>query len=627
MGTVKFFRLFYPYSKMAVRTFSCLKFEDDMDILYLYINIKKFIKMEGLAKILETIQGLKINDSTIGQFCFNVIEREVLIELGEVEIDYKIIQVYNASRNRYKSISPINQDNDIPIQISLSDLDDFFFINNLNILLIPFIFSNDKQCVDLIAYVYKKKNINVFHLLFDSFKKQNDLMIELHLLKARLDKDKEALLTTYDNCNNLNNTKEANLAANLQNKATLKNTNLEIQNHLNQARELLINITQKEQRFFLENATLYLALQFDKDIFYFLIQCSKNPYFYPSVLKLSIPWYYYKYIYINSLIYFDLPYNPYVIKYFLEYWISLEKNVLPANIGYSLCIQKALNFIQKCKKKKVFLYIITQILNSNEKCNLDAQTIILAELSTLYKYINECECRECNIIRTCINDEEYAKKIALIIENDNDSSDCEDNDSSQNKIDIIDNESELAKTFDDELKVNNSQMKNEIHKQLIMKVQTKNKKEKIIGYCPEKDEIRVNPLGVEYSVYEANLIELEDYINKIKMDRNEFNQFLQDYQNNISFPSQLIDQVLDSFEINKIECYKKALINFILTMIEEKKYKAPILKFIINNYDIVTHIFTKEEKIKFNNIILVNTRDNWRYEEILKEYKSKYINV
>lgn len=627
MGTVKFFRLFYPYSKMAVRTFSCLKFEDDMDILYLYINIKKFIKMEGLAKILETIQGLKINDSTIGQFCFNVIEREVLIELGEVEIDYKIIQVYNASRNRYKSISPINQDNDIPIQISLSDLDDFFFINNLNILLIPFIFSNDKQCVDLIAYVYKKKNINVFHLLFDSFKKQNDLMIELHLLKARLDKDKEAFLTTYDNCNNLNNTKEANLAANLQNKATLKNTSLEIQNHLNQARELLINITQKEQRFFLENATLYLALQFDKDIFYFLIQCSKNPYFYPSVLKLSIPWYYYKYIYINSLIYFDLPYNPYVIKYFLEYWISLEKNVLPVNIGYSLCIQKALNFIQKCKKKRVFLYIITQILNSNEKCNLDAQTIILAELSTLYKYINECECRECNIIRTCINDEEYAKKIALIIENDNDSSDCEDNDSSQNKIDIIDNESELAKTFDDELKVNNSQMKNEIHKQLIMKVQTKNKKEKIIGYCPEKDEIRVNPLGVEYSVYEANLIELEDYINKIKMDRNEFNQFLQDYQNNISFPSQLIDQVLDSFEINKIECYKKALINFILTMIEEKKYKAPILKFIMNNYDIVTHIFTKEEKIKFNNIILVNTRDNWRYEEILKEYKSKYINV
>ena len=583
--------------------------------------------MEGLAKILETIQGLKINDSTIGQFCFNVIEREVLIELGEVEIDYKIIQVYNASRNRYKSISPINQDNDIPIQISLSDLDDFFFINNLNILLIPFIFSNDKQCVDLIAYVYKKKNINVFHLLFDSFKKQNDLMIELHLLKARLDKDKEVLLTTYDNCNNLNNTKEANLAANLQNKATLKNTNLEIQNHLNQARELLINITQKEQRFFLENATLYLALQFDKDIFYFLIQCSKNPYFYPSVLKLSIPWYYYKYIYINSLIYFDLPYNPYVIKYFLEYWISLEKNVLPANIGYSLCIQKALNFIQKCKKKRVFLYIITQILNSNEKCNLDAQTIILAELSTLYKYINECECRECNIIRTCINDEEYAKKIALIIENDNDSSDCEDNDSSQNEIDIIDNESELAKTFDDELKVNNSQMKNEIHKQLIMKVQTKNKKEKIIGYCPEKDEIRVNPLGVEYSVYEANLIELEDYINKIKMDRNEFNQFLQDYQNNISFPSQLIDQVLDSFEINKIECYKKALINFILTMIEEKKYKAPILKFIMNNYDIVTHIFTKEEKIKFNNIILINTRDNWRYEEILKEYKSKYINV
>lgn len=627
MGTIKFFRLFYPYSKMAVRTFSCLKFEDDMDILYLYINIKKFIKMEGLAKILETIQGLKINDSTIGQFCFNVIEREVLIELGEVEIDYKIIQVYNASRNRYKSISPINQDNDIPIQISLSDLDDFFFINNLNILLIPFIFSNDKQCVDLIAYVYKKKNINVFHLLFDSFKKQNDLMIELHLLKARLDKDKEVLLTTYDNCNNLNNTKEANLAANLQNKATLKNTNLEIQNHLNQARELLINITQKEQRFFLENATLYLALQFDKDIFYFLIQCSKNPYFYPSVLKLSIPWYYYKYIYINSLIYFDLPYNPYVIKYFLEYWISLEKNVLPANIGYSLCIQKALNFIQKCKKKRVFLYIITQILNSNEKCNLDAQTIILAELSTLYKYINECECRECNIIRTCINDEEYAKKIALIIENDNDSSDCEDNDSSQNEIDIIDNESELAKTFDDELKVNNSQMKNEIHKQLIMKVQTKNKKEKIIGYCPEKDEIRVNPLGVEYSVYEANLIELEDYINKIKMDRNEFNQFLQDYQNNISFPSQLIDQVLDSFEINKIECYKKALINFILTMIEEKKYKAPILKFIMNNYDIVTHIFTKEEKIKFNNIILINTRDNWRYEEILKEYKSKYINV
>ena len=60
-------------------------------------------------------------------------------------------------------------------------------------------------------------------------------------------------------------------------------------------------------------------------------------------------------------------------------------------------------------------------------------------------------------------------------------------------------------------------MKNEIHKQLIMKVQTKNKKEKIIGYCPEKDEILVNPLGVEYSVYEANLIELEDYINKIKM--------------------------------------------------------------------------------------------------------------
>ena len=47
----------------------------------------------------------------------------------------------------------------------------------------------------------------------------------------------------------------------------------------------------------------------------------------------------------------------------------------------------------------------------------------------------------------------------------------------------------------------------------------------------------------------------------------------------------------------------------------------------MNNYDIVTHIFTKEEKIKFNNIILVNTRDNWRYEEILKEYKSKYINV
>ena len=288
---------------------------------------------------------------------------------------------------------------------------------------------------------------------------------------------------------------------------------------------------------------------------------------------------------------------------------------------------KGIKFYTKVQKKRVFLYIITQILNSNEKCNLDAQTIILAELSTLYKYINECECRECNIIRTCINDEEYAKKIALIIENDNDSSDCEDNDSSQNEIDIIDNESELAKTFDDELKVNNSQMKNEIHKQLIMKVQTKNKKEKVIGYCPEKDEIRVNPLGVEYSVYEANLIELEDYINKIKMDRNEFNQFLQDYQNNISFPSQLIDQVLDSFEINKIECYKKALINFILTMIEEKKYKAPILKFIMNNYDIVTHIFTKEEKIKFNNIILINTRDNWRYEEILKEYKSKYINV
>lgn len=611
---------------MTVKTFSCLKFEDDMDILYLYINIKKFIKIEGLTKILETIQGLKINDSTIGQFCFNVIEKEVLIELGEVEIDYKIIQVYNASKNKYKSELLSYQNNDMPVQISLSDLDDFFFINNLNILLIPFIFSNDKQCVDLIAYVYKKKSINVFHLLFDSFKKQNDLMIELHLLKARLDKDKEAFLVTCGNCNNLNNSKETNLVTNLQNKITLKNTSIEIQDHLNQARELLINITQKEQRFFLENATLYLALQFDKDIFYFLIQCSKNPYFYPSVLKLPIPWYYYKYIYINSLIYFDLPYNPYVIKYFLEYWISLEKNILPANIGYSLCIQKALNFMQKCKKRKIFLYIITQILNSNEKCNLDTQTIILEELSTLYKYINDCECRECNIIRTCINDEEYAKKMALIIENDSDSSECDD-DSSQNKIDIIDNESELTKTFDDELKVNNSQMKNEIHKQLKMKVQTKNKKEKIIGYFPEKDEIRVNPLGVEYSAYEANLIELEDYISKIKIDRNEFNQFLQDYQNNISFPPQLIDQVLDSFEINKVECYKKALINFILTMIEKKKYKMPILKFIINNYDIVTHVFTKEEEIKFNNIILINTRDNWRYEEVLKEYKSKYINV
>lgn len=213
-----------------------------------------------------------------------------------------------------------------------------FYIDNLSVLLRPFLGLLNKEAVDMVFYVYKRTGVNHFNFLFSEFKNKKDLLIELHLLAVRGSRHRpfslmdvhETLRSTGSDPFTVNSVPIACCAApdrvfdtvvpiggfeteteagsqedhRQQDSQEHQSVRPFIESryvnpsiHLDQAHKLISSISSQgcDQRFFLENVTTFLSLRFDRELFLSLLPLPRDSYFFRMLNKFeNPPFYFYK---------------------------------------------------------------------------------------------------------------------------------------------------------------------------------------------------------------------------------------------------------------------------------------------------------------------------------------------
>lgn len=198
--------------------------------------------------------------------------------------------------------------------------DPYFYVNNLDALLAPLIGVCNKRIASMIFYVYKSTGVNHFNFLFEKLGNSLEHLIELHLLVARSAKSRAFNLSDIKESLGKDSFKAVGEAdffsENIENAVTENSMNkIELGYfsddgsdagscsagflveslyanpliHLDQAKKHLFSIQQENQPFFIENASTYLSLKFDRALYLAFVKCHKSPYFCPTLSKFQDP--------------------------------------------------------------------------------------------------------------------------------------------------------------------------------------------------------------------------------------------------------------------------------------------------------------------------------------------------
>ncbi|KAI5170310.1 hypothetical protein PAEPH01_1327 [Pancytospora epiphaga] len=130
------------------------------------------------------------NQANITDNQANITDNQANITDNQVNITDN--QVNNQANTKNNQINTKNNQTNITDNIPLAipfinnnSVQSNLFLNNLPVLLSPFLRLFDKQIVDLVFFVYRKTGTNHFETLFKEHEGSKDLLIELHLLVAR----------------------------------------------------------------------------------------------------------------------------------------------------------------------------------------------------------------------------------------------------------------------------------------------------------------------------------------------------------------------------------------------------------------------------------------------------------
>ncbi|ORD93625.1 hypothetical protein ECANGB1_1871 [Enterospora canceri] len=560
---------------MGYKKFSLLDASNDLDVLYTYVNISHYIAEVGIEEVVKKVKEVKMKDKAMGMYALTALEKVVFEILSEETKDTEIEEEYRKSMEKYSKIKETakeqvegTKDEEKDTKKSNKKIRDHAIIQNISHLLGPFVYTNDKICVDFVAFFYRKIDVDAFELLFESYKDKEDLLVELHLLKARLVQDKIGERGVYDMTKMKKMLKEKKQEEKSSEK--IENSKILVFNsNIVEAKKLLMGITKKDQKFFIENAALFLSLKYDSDIFYALMKCANNTYFYPSTAKLTLPWYFYKYLYINSLIYFDLPYNPWTLKYYLEYFIGLGDNSLPNEMGY-LMVEKWLH--KNCSGS------IGDIM---KLVGVNANYYKLAFMHIFTSLVKHSD------------NQTTGEKFGCLLE------------SIEYYLEVFDME-EVEEVEEVELK---DDLKEEV-----------------------KNEFKLSLNGIKYSKHEENTKEMlskyignEDGLKKLEVDyKNELK-----YDENIVrfILHQFIELVLNETKTtkNKLNCiiqrYKETLNQFLVDLSKNKKYKMTFMTKIVE--DGILQNVGEDTRSKIGKVMLKVNRGEWRYCKYVKENRER----
>lgn len=627
-------------TRKTFKALSALCLTRPIDILYFIANISYYYSVDQTLTM-KYLEELKIKDANTGLFCLQRIEEKILKEIGDEYKDREIEEVYRKSKEEHekkmsvkeeskkeekeiKKLEELNKEEESKKEEKHTEETSeeknsvFNYLDHFPALIKPFLFVNDKVCVDFIAYLYKKKDLDYLDLLFEAHADKKDLMIELHLLKGRLLKSKiksknsskldvteiqEALRRSSskkedENENvlpekeNISEEKENNSLSKKKDESSTPNVS-EIESeseikditdnsvnispslltyHINSAKLLLLNITKKDQKFFIDNAALFLTIQYDSDIFRELLLLSKLPYFFTCLYSTStniiLPFYFYKYVYMNTCIYYDIPYNGYTLKYYLEYYKTLSTNVFPNDMGYVLV-----------GKNMMMYYNETKALIKEDKVLCKKLKLIFREMVVFLlqvKFVREDEIH----MKILENVEEY---LEIFKDNFKDES---------KEIEKEDKEDD-----DKEENSNNPTLNHQMH---INELTEKLKDEKFITQA-------VND-------YENILIEKENDKENIKIITDTINNY------SISHKTFLFDYLFDDLLINYITSIKykhifieKIVKNKMITQLNDR-VREEIVKSIKEKKDAQT----EDAKYKVN-----KDKGNWRYRKYVEEHKKE----
>lgn len=330
-----------------VKDIQTIDFSNEMDILYAYKNIKEF------PALLDQFHKIKFCDLSFSLFCYGIVEKAVLEELGETFVDHEMEEVV-----RMMLSNPSGEPS------GTCDAGKGFYISHLNVLLRPLVNICNKQIVDLVYYVFKKSGVNHFDFLFDVFTSESQL-IELHLLVAKGMRDRSFDLSDIKEClehegdssellddaasdsdlvpptapdsappsssdnagvvslgglspspspiiplpfsdkskdlhidvgyfpSDNSSEEELDHVRNLAAKPFKERSIMNPAFHLQRAKELLLNYKDNDATFFIENVATYLSMKFDRELFaeYLSYKCY-NP-FSSNLKKLHAPFFFY----------------------------------------------------------------------------------------------------------------------------------------------------------------------------------------------------------------------------------------------------------------------------------------------------------------------------------------------
>ena len=166
---------FAIFTRMA-RAAGSIDLAEEIDLIYLYRNASIF------HELLTPLSLVHIYDINTALICFGILESAIFSELGLETVDPELEYCMDSSQSSENR--PKTEQNQ-------------FYIENMEALLSPLLSICSKQAVDLVLFVYQKTSTNYFELLFRSFANEADLLVELHLLMARLLRTKPFDLSAF----------------------------------------------------------------------------------------------------------------------------------------------------------------------------------------------------------------------------------------------------------------------------------------------------------------------------------------------------------------------------------------------------------------------------------------------
>ncbi|KAI4292360.1 hypothetical protein PAPHI01_1634 [Pancytospora philotis] len=310
----------------------------DVDLIYFYKNIREY--GEHIGRLAE----VRVSDISVCLACYAMVEAGVLEDLGEAPVDREMDHLLGgAMEARGADAGDAPEHGDAPAaDTERPPVEERFYIKNLGLLLTPEIGLYNKQIVDIIYYVYRKTGVSHFDVLFKQYASADDYLIELHLLMAKGSKTqsfdlsdiKETLAgeptapAAGDKAKNEEvdffesstgdekapvigigdfgggDDAAAEDSDSVKNvRPFLANKSVSPQSHLDQAKQLLLAHSCKEQGFYTENVSTFLALKFDRSLFLSYVRGPHNISFYRTLNKFEHPpFFFYREAQIKNLL-------------------------------------------------------------------------------------------------------------------------------------------------------------------------------------------------------------------------------------------------------------------------------------------------------------------------------------